>query len=278
MATKISKISYGIADTDIVFGGELPSVYISGKSMKGGKDKKGSDRDHIQSPRTYDYPLKLRDMPDDDKPREKLIAQGPQSLSLQELIAIVLYTGTKSEDILSISKRVVREYGHSALMSEKDPKHMAETLQIPINKACQIIACSEIGKRLYKKNDFGLSVIRTADDVFEYVKDMHNLPKEQLRGIYLDTHNRVIHDEVISIGTLNSNIVHPREVFRPALEYGAAAVVLAHNHPSGVETPSESDKEITLQLIEAGKIIGIRLLDHLVITKHGYQSVEAEYD
>lgn len=259
------KNTYSFTDTDIIFGSSVPSVYISGGSKK-------------VVPRVYDFPLKLRDMPEDDKPREKLLAQGPQGLSLQELIAVVLFTGTKSEDILSISKRVVREYGHSALMSEKDPKHMAETLQIPIGKACQIVACSEIGKRLYKKNEFGLSVIRTADDVFAYVQDMHNLPKEQLRGIYLDTHNRVIHDEVISIGTLNSNIVHPREVFRPALEYGAAAVVLAHNHPSGIETPSESDKEITLQLIQAGKIIGIRILDHIVITKNGYQSVEAEYD
>ncbi len=271
-ATREPKDSYSFTDTDIIFGQELPSIYVSGNTKKSAKPAKANKA------REYDYPLKLRDMPADDKPREKLLAQGPQSLSLQELIAIVLFTGTKSEDILSISKRVVREYGHSALMSEKDPTHMAETLQIPIGKACQIVACSEIGKRLYKKNDFGLSVIRTADDVYAYVKDMHNLPKEQLRGIYLDTHSRVIHDEVISIGTLNSNIVHPREVFRPALEYGAAAVVLAHNHPSGMETPSDSDREITLQLIQAGKIIGIRLLDHVVITKTGFQSVDVQYD
>jgi DNA repair protein RadC len=122
-----------------------------------------------------------------------------------------------------------------------------------------------------------LAVIRTAADLYDYVKDMHTLPKEQLRGIYLDTHNRVIHQEVISIGTINSNIVHPREVFKPALEYGAAAVVLVHNHPSGISTPSLSDVEITKQLIEAGKIIGIHLLDHVVVTKNGYSSVEVTY-
>lgn len=224
------------------------------------------------------YSLKLRDLPNEDKPREKLLEQGPASLSLQELISIVINTGTKSEDVSSISKRVVREYGHSALVSQNDPQKMSEELQIPVGKACQIVACSEIGRRLYKKNDFGLSVIRTAQDVFEYVKDMHSLPKEQLRGIYLDTHNRVIHDEVISIGTLNSNIVHPREVFRPALEYGAAAVILAHNHPSGIALPSDADIAITKQLIEAGKIIGIRILDHVVIGKGVFQSIDTDYD
>jgi len=279
--------TYNFKDTDMLFKGASAPSYISGKSSK--SSAKGSGTAETESSevsgvsknrhyRTYDFPLKLRDLPEDDKPREKLLDQGAQALSLQELIAVVLQVGTKSEDILSISSRIIREYGPSALTSVADPKQMADTLQIPVGKACQIVACTEIGKRLYKKNEFGLTVIRSAEDVFNYLKDMHNLPKEQLRGIYLDTHNRVIHDEVISIGTLNSNIVHPREVFRPALEYGAAAVVLAHNHPSGIETPSTSDIQITEQLIEAGKIIGIRILDHIIITKNGYQSVDVQYE
>lgn len=270
----------------MVFSTNLEHGYIPATSLRSIQlEENASDsvaysnaKKSAKKPAIRTYPLKLRDLPNDDRPREKMIEQGPESLSLQELIAVVLQVGTKSEDVLSISKKVVREYGHSALVSQLDAKNMAESLQIPLNKACQIVACSEIGKRLYKKNDFGLQVIRTAQDVFDYLKDMHSLPKEQLRGIYLDTHNRVIHDEVISIGTLNSNIVHPREVFRPALEYGAAAIILAHNHPSGVETPSSSDIEITAQLIDAGKIIGIRILDHIIITKHGFESVEAEYD
>jgi len=98
-----------------------------------------------------------------------------------------------------------------------------------------------------------------------------------LRGLYLDTHNKVIHQEVVSIGTINSNIVHAREVFRPALEYGAAAVVLAHNHPSGVSTPSVADIQITKRLVEAGKIIGIDLLDHVVIARDSYSSIQVDY-
>ena len=228
-----------------------------------------------QSERVYD--LRLRDLREEDKPREKIISHGPSVLSLAELVAIVLNVGTKTEDVLSMSKRLVKEYGVSALSSQTDPDKISKDLNIPIVKACQIVACSEIGRRFYKKNDIGLSVIRTAKDAYEYLRDMHSLPKEQLRGIYLDTHNRVIHDEVISIGTINTNIVHPREVFRPALEYGAVAVVLAHNHPSGVSSPSTADIEVTKQLVSAGKIIGINVLDHVVITKEGFQSIVVDY-
>lgn len=223
------------------------------------------------------YDLRLRDLPEEEKPREKMLSYGPAGLSLPELVAIVLNVGTKTEDVLSMSKRLVKEYGVSALSSQIDPKQLSEDLNIPIVKACQIVACSEIGRRLYKKNDIGLAVIRTAKDAFDYLGDMHSLPKEHLRGIYLDTHNRVIHDEVISIGTINTNIVHPREVFRPALEYGAVAVVLAHNHPSGIVSPSTADIEITKQLVQAGRIIGIHVMDHVVITKDGFQSIGVDY-
>ena len=106
---------------------------------------------------------------------------------------------------------------------------------------------------------------------------MRNLPKEHLRGLYLNSHNRVIRDEVISIGTINSNMIHPREVFRPAIESNAAAVILAHNHPSGEVTPSEEDIEITKQLVQAGKIMGISLLDHVIITKDAFASISANH-
>ena len=106
---------------------------------------------------------------------------------------------------------------------------------------------------------------------------MHDLPKEHLRGLYLNSHNRIIHDEVISIGTINSNIIHAREVFRPAIQYNAAALVLAHNHPSDSATPSAQDLEVTKNLIEVGKMIGIHILDHVIITKSTYTSISAHY-
>ena len=224
------------------------------------------------------YPLKVRDLPSQDKPREKLLDLGVKSLSLAELLSIVLMTGTKKEDVLSMSSRVIQEYGKSIFSNPNiDLRKVSEDLDIPLVKICQIIACGELGKRLFDKNLNGVKTIRTADDVYEHTKDMHNLSKEHLRGLYLDTHNKIIHDEVISIGTINSSIVHAREVFKPAIEYGAAALVLVHNHPSGVSTPSEADRIITEQLIKAGKVLGIALLDHVVVSRNDFTSVPAEY-
>ncbi len=224
------------------------------------------------------YPLRVRDMPSQDKPREKLMDLGVKSLSLSELLSVVLMTGTKKEDVLSMSSRVIKEYGKSIFSNPAiDLKKISIDMDIPITKVCQIIACGELGKRLFDKNINGLKTIRTADDVYDHTKDMHGLSKEHLRGLYLDTHNKVIHDEVLSIGTINSSIVHPREVFKPAIEYGAAAVILVHNHPSGVSTPSESDKTITEQIIQAGRVLGIALMDHVVVTRDGFTSVPADY-
>jgi DNA repair protein RadC len=224
-----------------------------------------------------EYILRVHDLPLENQPREKLIKRGPESLTLQELMAIVLNTGTKNEGVLEMSSRIIREYGEKSILSEKNPSRLAKEMNIPLIKACQIIACGELGRRLYQNNNAGFTVIRNAKDAYEYLHDMHNLPKEHLRGLYLNSHNRIIHDEVISIGTINTNIVHPREVFRPAVEYNAAAIILAHNHPSNIATPSAQDIEITEQLVRAGKILGINVLDHVIITKNTYVSIKAEY-
>ena len=224
-----------------------------------------------------EYILKIRDMPYDEKPRQKLMLQGPEVLSLSELLAVLLNIGSKNEDVMEMTNRIVKEYGEKSIFAEKNAAKLAEDLSIPVIKACQIIACGEVGRRLYEKNAAGFTVIRTAQDAYNYLHDMQNLPKEHLRGLYLNSHNRIIHDEVISIGTINTNIVHPREVFRPAIEYSAVAVVLAHNHPSGNTMPSAEDIEITQQLIKAGKLIGINVLDHVIITKDAYMSIKANY-
>lgn len=224
-----------------------------------------------------EYVLKIRDLPETDKPREKLLSFGPQKLSTKELLAVVLVNGTTKEDVLSMSGRIVKEYGERSLIAMTDPQRMSKEFNIPLGKAMQIVACGELGRRFFARNQSGLAVIRVAEEAYEYTKDMRDLPREHLRGIFLDTHNRVIHDEIISIGTINSNIVHPREVFKSAIEYNAAAVILVHNHPSGVSAPSLSDIEITKQLIQAGKIVGINLLDHIIVTKDGFTSIEADY-
>ncbi len=233
--------------------------------------------DEKTSTSVKEYILRIQDMPSEDKPREKLLQYGPSALTVAELVAVVLATGTKKEDVMSMASRMIRDYGEKTLSSQTDAKALSEELQIPEIKALQIVACAELGRRFFDRREYGRVIIRTAKDVYEYLKDLRTLSKEHLRGLYVNTHHRLIHDEVISIGTINSNLIHPREVFKPAIEYGAAAVILAHNHPSGVVTASAADIEITKRVIEAGKIIGIPLVDHIIIGKNKFTSIEAGY-
>jgi len=224
-----------------------------------------------------EYPLTIHDLPSEDKPREKLIASGPSALGIKELLTIVLITGTTKENILEMSDRIIRDYGEKSILAERNPEKLSKELDIPIVKACQIVACGELGRRFYDHSESGFVTIRNAKNVFDYLQDMRNLPKEHLRGLYLNSHNRILRDEVISIGTVNSNMIHAREVFRPAIECNAAAVVLAHNHPSGEVTPSKEDVDITADLVRAGKILGISILDHVIITKDSFVSVGVDY-
>ena len=178
---------------------------------------------------------------------------------------------------MEMTDRIIRDYGERSILAEKNATKLAKDMDIPIVKACVIVAVGELGRRFYDRNESGFATIRNAKDAYNYLQDMRNLPKEHLRGLYLNSHNHIIRDEVISIGTINANMIHPREVFRPAIECNAAAVVLAHNHPSGEVTPSAEDIEVTHQLIQAGKILGISLLDHVIITKDTFTSVNANY-
>lgn len=224
------------------------------------------------------YALRFRDLPVEEKPREKLVEHGASVLSVGELLAVVFGVGTKKEDVLTMANRVLKEYGEKAILHEKDPKKISTSLGIPLSKACQLVASFEIGRRFFKRPRLGKpEFLRTAKQVYEYLKDMRDLPKEHLRGLYLDQHFRLVHDEVISIGSLSANLVHPREVFKPALNATAAAVILAHNHPSGSAAPSDADITITRQLVEAGRILGIQVIDHVIVTEKTFSSIPADY-
>jgi DNA repair protein RadC len=182
--------------------------------------------------------------------------------------------GTRKEDVLAMAKRTLQEYGERAAFSHTNPGELASSLDIPMAKACQLVAAFELGRRAYAISRTGYPVeIRTPQQAYEYFRSMGAHSKEQLRGLYLGSRHQVVHEEVVSIGSLTSNIVHPREVFQPAVEYGAVAVIVAHNHPSGKLDPSDADIEATRQLRAAGKILGIDLLDHLIITTESYHSI-----
>jgi DNA repair protein RadC len=221
-----------------------------------------------------EYVLRFKDLPSQDRPREKMLAAGPQSLSQAELVAVLWGVGTRKEDVLAMANRTFQEYGERAVLTARKPVELAETLDIPLTKACQLVAAFELGRRAYATSRSGQPMqVHTPRQAYEYFREMGANTKEQLRGLYLGSRHQVVHDEIISVGSLTSNVVHPREVFQPAIEHGAVAVIIAHNHPSGDPEPSQADITITEQLSAAGKILGIDLLDHLIITASGHRSI-----
>lgn len=219
------------------------------------------------------YVLRFKDMPDAERPRERLIETGPSNLSISELIAIIWGSGTRKEDVLTMARRTLKEYGDKTIAHEQNPLRLSEAAGISLTRACQVVASFELGRRFYAKQAGRPLQVRNAKQAYSYLKEMGRGQKEQLRGLYLNSQYQVIHDEVISVGSLTANIVHPREVFQPAIEKHAVALILAHNHPSGRLEPTIPDIQITEQLISAGQVLGIDLLDHLIITANKYVSV-----
>ena len=180
------------------------------------------DRDLIFTSRDKDYTLRFKELPDYEKPREKLLEMGVSHLTVAELVALIWGVGTQKEDVLAMARRAVKEYGDKALGNETNPRHLSDALDIPVNKACQLVACVELGRRFQARQAGRPIQVRNAKQAYQYLKDMGEGRKEQLRGLYLNSRYQVIRDEIISVGSLTSNIVHPREVFQPAIEYGAA--------------------------------------------------------
>ncbi|MDB4984369.1 MAG: repair protein RadC [Patescibacteria group bacterium] len=219
------------------------------------------------------YILKFRDQPNDKKPRETMLREGPAALSMAELLAVMINIGTKKEDVMEMASRVLKQYGEKSIANARDPKRLSKDLGIPEGKATQIVASVEFGRRLFEKGSSGQKMIRTARDVYEFTKSIRDLPREHLRGIYLNNHYKVIRDETISVGTVDAHLVHPRDVFKPAIDYGAVAVILVHNHPSGNTKPSKADIEITEQLRAVGTVLGIELIDHIIVSDKGFTSI-----
>jgi len=221
---------------------------------------------------------------------QKLRLRGAEDLSTEELLEIAL-DGVESvisdnnvikdsnkignsDSTIRLASRIISEYGSRAVASETNPSLLAETMQIPLATASKIVSIFALGKRFFQGPVGRYPVIRNEDDVFRYLHDMKDLKKEHLRGLYFNVQMRLIHDEVISIGTLSRAIVHPREIFSPALEFSASSVILVHNHPSGGANPSERDISLTRQLSQVGRIMGIELTDHIIIGSNGYTSMK----
>lgn len=220
----------------------------------------------------------IHDLPKSERPRERLKQFGPEALSAQELLALIIGRGVSKKSVMTIAQELVVKFGNIKAISEATLEELSQIKGIGFAKAVQIKACFELGKRKDldpELKDFDIkdpqSVVKT---IRSSIKDK---AKEHFKLILLNTRNKIIGISTVSIGSLNASIVHPREVFGEAISHNAASVILAHNHPSGDSEPSEDDLMITKRLVEAGKILDIKVTDHIIITKNGYFSFKEKH-
>lgn len=219
--------------------------------------------------------MKIKDLPKIERPREKLIAKGAENLKDSELLAILLRTGTIGKNVIEIASQILTKYSKKRLL-QMTYADLSKISGIDSAKATTLLAAFELSKRALEVNDTNLPVISDAKDAVAQLSDMRGLKKEHLVALYLNAKNQLVHKETISMGTLNANLVHPREVFEPALKYSAEQIIAAHNHPSGDPKPSEDDLEVTKRLTEAGKMMGIELMDHVIVSKNSHFSFKEE--
>lgn len=210
-------------------------------------------------------PLKIREMPKEDRPRERLEALGAEALTPAELIAILLGTGRQGANVVEVARQLIAEYESLGALSRCTVKELRKMKGIGPAKATQLAAAFGLGHRLAREN-FVRRKIETPQQIYEFLgPEMRALHKEALRVILLDTRYNLIRVEEVSLGSVNESIAHPRDVFRPALIYSAYAVVVVHNHPSGDPSPSQADHSLTRRLREAAELLQIKLLDHVII-------------
>jgi DNA repair protein RadC len=219
--------------------------------------------------------MKVWDMPWFERPGARLKRGGPEGLSDAELLAIVLGRGSKEENVIDCSRRVLREQNLQYLAELSLPE-LTKRFSDDEVKALKVSAMFELFRRTNRLKAHGFTTkIQTAEDVYHYFADrLSDKKKEHFYCLCLDTKHRIIQETLVSIGILDASLIHPREVFNPAIKACAHAVILVHNHPSGEAEPSANDTEVTKLLMEAGRMLGIEVLDHIIIGKDGYASLK----
>nr|WP_304413581.1 DNA repair protein RadC [Halobacillus sp. BBL2006] len=219
--------------------------------------------------------IMIKDVPKADRPRERMIDLGASHLSNQELIAILLGSGTKQESVMELAQRLLIHFEGIWLLKDATIEELTAIRGIGVAKAVLIMSAIEMGKRMQQMKPVERYMIRSPEDGADFVmEEMRDLKQEHFICLFLNTKNQVLHRQTIFIGSLNASIVHPREVFKEAVKRSAASIICAHNHPSGDPTPSQEDIQVTRRLKECGKMIGIELLDHLVIGDRKFISLK----
>lgn len=213
--------------------------------------------------------MKITDLPRHERPREKLIERGPTGLKDKELLAILLRVGYTGKNVIELAQEILRKFPMKKLLALAYDD-LLKIKGIDSSKACSLLAAFELTKRALDVEDNNLPTINSAKDAVAQLQELRTAKREKFIVLYLNARNQLIYKKVISIGTINANLVHPREVFEPVFGRPCASIIVAHNHPSGGTEPSEADLELTKRLKEAGKILGIEMVDHIIITKEDY--------
>ena len=206
-------------------------------------------------------------------PREKLIEKGSENLTNSELLSVILGIGSKKENVFNLSARLIQNYGNPSYYGKRTFEQIKNLWNVSTTHACKILALMELGKRLFGQNSKKI-MFRNPKTAAKYFADMRTCPKEQFRALFLSTQNTLLADEIVSIGTLDRSIVHPRDLFRLAYIHNAASIIIAHNHPSGNPFPSEEDIYLTKLLKDSSEILKLPILDHIIIGENSYFSFE----
>jgi len=217
--------------------------------------------------------MKIRDMPEQNRPRERFLKLGPEALSDAELFAILLRTGTINENVIDMSNRLIAEYGLDKLF-ECSLVELQKISGIGPAKAMQILTISELGKR-HSQAQKPIKKITCAEDVFNHFHErLKDKKQEEFWILMLNTQNNIIGEHMVSKGILDATIIHPREVFKPAIKNSAAKIILVHNHPSGGVEPSEEDVEISTKILHTGEEIGVWVADSVIISNEKWNSIK----
>lgn len=223
--------------------------------------------------------MQIKSMPASERPQEKLLFAGPGALSNSELLALVIRTGTGDRSSLQLAEEVISlTAAGSGSITNADVRELMDINGIGAAKACSIVASMELGRRLltFSVTEKSSGPVSAGDIYDLLMQDMMHEKRELFMSLHLNTKMQIESKQIVSIGCLDAAPVHPREVFRPAVRSGAAAVIVAHNHPSGDPEPSSEDIAVTERLLKASKIMGIKLLDHIIIGSGRYISLREE--
>lgn len=218
--------------------------------------------------------VKIKDIPLNERPCERLINNGVESLSNEELLAIIFKTGTKGISSKDLGIELLSSIGSIKKLNDINFQYLKKFKGIGSSKACNLLASIELGKRINKEVDnLNNTKLNNSSLVYKYYKDKIGSKKQEyFYCVYLDTHKNIIEDKLLFIGTINFSLVHPREIFKEAYLLGATAIICVHNHPGNNPLPSKQDYEITKNIMEVGKILDIKLLDHVIVCKNNYYS------